>query len=374
MEAYETRSGALVRVTMKDKQFRGTFSSLVLAHTNQRNPAEDRLVLEDPKELPLEEPLSGSVSFPLGEICQFEVLEYGLFPKEKPEGDDSMLSTTHSQPLALSGMMKTPKSKVNQLKKELEPIEVQLKTYVIREPMQLKVLMKLMKEIDICGLAFEGKAVGRNGIVSWVIMTAGKTLIPIDIDSLHEQMPDLWKTLEKYVFQNGKLVKIMHDGRVIADYLWHAHGIKIVNAFDTQIADALISKDHVGYAPPQLNPLSDCLQMYNRRIPLEELEFLRKYEAMDWTTNESFLRKPLPPPEYLKLCAIKVKHLVPLRENMMTKLLERFNTCVETHLNSLKDRDQRECEFLTKKPRELTPELLDLLEENLGHLTMHNYV
>lgn len=43
----------------------------------------------------------------------------------------------------------------------------------------------------------------------------------------------------------------------------------MTNNFGFQVADALIVKEHLGYAPPQLSPLSDCLEMYNRRIPME---------------------------------------------------------------------------------------------------------
>jgi len=228
--------------------------------------------------------------------------------------------------------------------KDLEPVEIQLKTYVIKEPMQLKILLKLMKEIDVCGLSLEGARVGREGIVTWVILTAGKTLIPIDIDSLYERIPDLWKSLEKNIFSNEKLTKIMHDARGAADYLWHVHGIRMINIFDTQVADALVAKDHMGYAPPQLNPLSDCLQMFNRRIPPEELDYLRRYESEDTflQTKSPLLNKPLPPPEYLKLCAIKVKHLVPLRENLLVRLMDKYSACVEAHLSSYRDRPVQE--------------------------------
>jgi hypothetical protein len=118
----------------------------------------------------------------------------------------------------------------------LEPVEIQLKTYVIKEPMQLKILFKVMKEIDVCGLSLEGQNVGREGIVAWIILTAGKTLIPLDIDNLYERVPDLWKSLEKNIFSNEKLIKIIHDARCAADYLWHMHGIKMVNVFDTQVS------------------------------------------------------------------------------------------------------------------------------------------
>jgi hypothetical protein len=88
--------------------------------------------------------------------------------------------------------------------------------------------------------------------------------------------------------------------------------------------------------------------MYNRRIPLEELDFLRKFENVDYNSNSPFLQKPLPPPEYLKLCAIKVKHMIPLRENMIVKLMEKYNNCVEAHLSQFKNRDLDEYFILSK--------------------------
>lgn len=100
----------------------------------------------------------------------------------------------------------------------------------------------------------------------------------------------------------------------------------------------MIAKEHSGRVPP-LSALSDCLELYNRRIPLEELEFLRKYESVNFSPHSPFLKKPQPPPEYLKLCAIKVKHLIPLRQNMMVKLMERYTMCVEAHLNTFKNCD-----------------------------------
>jgi SUMO ligase MMS21 Smc5/6 complex component len=121
--------------------------------------------------------------------------------------------------------------------------------------------------------------------------------------------------------------------------------------FFSQVADALIAKEHNGYAPPQMNPLSDCLQMYNRRIPPEELDYLRLYENYDFSMKSPLLVKPLPPPEFLKLCAIKVKHLVPLRENMMTKLLEKYTTCVEAQLGAYRNRHVQDYVTLSKVMR-----------------------
>lgn len=141
--------------------------------------------------------------------------------------------------------------------KDVEPIEIQLRTFVIRTALQLKVLTKLMKEVDVCGISLEGENIGRGGCVTWIIMTAGKTLIPFDIDALYEQVPDLWKTLEKYIFKNDKLIKIVHDGRAAADYLWHMHGIKFVNVFDTQVCQTKVMDKVSELSLTKVN-ITDC--------------------------------------------------------------------------------------------------------------------
>lgn len=291
-------------------------------------------------------------------LSAVEVKEFGIFRKKREYDVPMSISPA-------SGYSKTSKSsnggksviskkaKASQEMKDLEPIEIILRTYVIRDEMKLKLLMKLLKEVDACGITLEGQNLGRHGVVSWLIVTSGKTLIPIDMDMLSEKMPNLWKLLEKDLFCNVKLVKIMHDSRPAADYLLHAHGIRMVNVFDTQVADALINYETTKCTPSQLSSLADCLEMYNRRIPVEEYEFLRKYENYDFSTNSPMLKKPLPPPEFLKLCALKVKHLVPLRENMMKKFLEKMTRCTEAHMDSYRAKSRDEYSTMSKvSPRE----------------------
>jgi ribonuclease D len=85
------------------------------------------------------------------------------------------------------------------------------------------------------GMVFNGENVGRYGKVAWIILVAGKTLIPLDILSLSRQTPRLWDILKRRIFSNEKLMKIMHDCRPAADYLHHVHNIQLLNVFDTQV-------------------------------------------------------------------------------------------------------------------------------------------
>lgn len=115
-----------------------------------------------------------------------------------------------------------------------------------------------------------------------------------------------------------------------------------------KVADALVSYDANKSAPNQLNPLSDSLQIHNRRIPLEEIEFLRRFETQDFSTNSPMLKKPLPPPEYLKLCALKVKHLVPLRENLVKKMMDKLTRCTEVHMDSYRTKTKESYSTMAK--------------------------
>lgn len=92
-----------------------------------------------------------------------------------------------------------------------------------------------MHEVDVVGISLEGENVSRFGEVSWIVMTARKTLIPLDVHALLKETPTLWDTLRRLIFSNQKLVKIFHDSRPAADYLFHRHNIELVNVFDTQV-------------------------------------------------------------------------------------------------------------------------------------------
>lgn len=177
--------------------------------------------------------------FVLKLIVTVNVLEFGIFKKKREYDLDApspQSSQGKSSKISNSGKSTiSSKKKMTQEMKDLEPIEIMLRTYVIRDEQKLKLLMKLLKEVDACGLSFEGQNIGRHGVLAWIILTAGKTLIPIDMDALSEKMPNLWKVLERDLFCNHKLVKIMHDTRPAADYLFHAHGIQMFNIFDTQV-------------------------------------------------------------------------------------------------------------------------------------------
>lgn len=69
LSVYEVTSGTVVSITLKDKTLRGE-CSIQLAKENAKNPAEDRIILEQPLELPAGKQHTGPISFPVIEIRQ----------------------------------------------------------------------------------------------------------------------------------------------------------------------------------------------------------------------------------------------------------------------------------------------------------------
>lgn len=66
---YDIANGALVEIKLSDTIFRGELN-LQLFQISTKNPAQDRIVLESPLELPSGKKHTGTVSFPVKDIRQ----------------------------------------------------------------------------------------------------------------------------------------------------------------------------------------------------------------------------------------------------------------------------------------------------------------
>jgi exonuclease 3'-5' domain-containing protein 1 len=235
---------------------------------------------------------------------------------------------------------------------------------VVSSAQQLKTLATIIYDVDVCGVSLEGENVCRHGKVSWILISAKKTLVPIDVIALSQEAPTVWDTLKKCIFENKKLVKIFHDCRPAADYLFHKHGIKLINVFDTQVADAFIVRNTTGFHPSELRSLPNVLQLYNARIPSEELDYIRKFDQLEDKENSPWMVRPLPDRAHLKYGALKVKHLVPLRDNEIKKLLEKFTRAVSSQSEAYNQSDSL-YQAQAENPLALPEALETILDEDM---------
>lgn len=70
LSAYDITNGTIVSVQVKDRTLRGEFIGVQLAIENSKNPAEDKIVLDKPLELPNGKCHEEPITIALNEIRQ----------------------------------------------------------------------------------------------------------------------------------------------------------------------------------------------------------------------------------------------------------------------------------------------------------------
>jgi len=77
---------------------------------------------------------------------------------------------------------------------------------------------------------------GRFMELHWILLCTRQTLIAIDMQE-ELKNPEVWLQLKEKLFENEQILKIVHDVRFEADFLYHTvlSGIQLRNVFDTQV-------------------------------------------------------------------------------------------------------------------------------------------
>lgn len=103
--------------------------------------------------------------------------------------------------------------------------------------------MAALKEggVTEVGLKFFGESQGRFMNLWWILLCTAKTLIPIDMAG-ELNCPEVWNDLKVNLFERSDIVKILHDLRSEADFLFHSKigVIHLRNVFDTQARHAFV--------------------------------------------------------------------------------------------------------------------------------------
>ncbi|CAC5368061.1 EXD1 [Mytilus coruscus] len=195
-------------------------------------------------------------------------------------------------------------------------------------------IVEHLSMFDFIALDAEGINLGKEGPLTLLqIGTVDDKVYLFDIASNKDLF---WKGKLKDILQSKKLVKVIHACAGDSAALYHQFGIKLMNVFDTQVADLVISENKGRRLPPSLK-LSDVCQKYSDNAqPLDQ-----KYKLkVKWTNEDGELwaRRPLTA-EMIEYASNDVTALIPtvyhnqkriLEEN---KLLPEYKTRVEDEIN-----------------------------------------
>ncbi|XP_057716257.1 piRNA biogenesis protein EXD1 isoform X2 [Corythoichthys intestinalis] len=166
-----------------------------------------------------------------------------------------------------------------------------------------------IKQQQVVSVGADGVEIFKHGRLCWLQIATKKQVYLFDILLLGAKA---FKNGLSMILENKRILKVIHDCRLIAGCLMTQFGVKLTNVFDTQVADVLCFHSETGgYLP-------------HRVSTLQEVE-----------DSELWYTRPCPLP-ILKVMVLSVIHLQPLRMVLLDSLLTDYMAIVDTFLlNSL---------------------------------------
>ncbi|CAH1777738.1 unnamed protein product [Owenia fusiformis] len=168
-------------------------------------------------------------------------------------------------------------------------------------------LEEISKE-SVIGFAVEGVNIGRNGKLCWVQVALKEDIFLFDILALGK---DCFSEGLAEILSSDIVMKIIHDCRNISDMLFSQYDIKLMNIFDTQVANTMCYKnEHFGDLPRYVDSLFSVLK---DNLGITESDFRVQRIRLDTAEDDQKIWAVRPLPEIqLDALAKNVKYLRPL--------------------------------------------------------------
>nr|XP_042898214.1 piRNA biogenesis protein EXD1-like [Parasteatoda tepidariorum] len=185
------------------------------------------------------------------------------------------------------------------------------------------------RQQDVIGISLESPKIRRNETLHWLCIATSCCTFLIDIFTLGEYA--FTKGI-KDILEDPKIEKVVHDSREVSDCLFHCYNTKLVNVFDTQVADYIINRQKTedGKIIPYVQPLNSCLSHY-LNVP-EEFLFRRKKRCYQ---DDLVFYELRPLREDLRnLFTKNVIYLRLLKQELDILLLEPLDKCVDIYMKS----------------------------------------
>ncbi|XP_063415496.1 uncharacterized protein LOC134697261 isoform X2 [Mytilus trossulus] len=200
-----------------------------------------------------------------------------------------------------------------------------------------------LKEQSEVGVSFSGVCIGRDGKLSLVQIATTIDVFVFDVLALG---PNCWDLGLKSIFEDPRLSKVMHDCRFPSDMLHHQFDVKLVNIFDTQVAEVFVYKlYHNGSWPKWVTGLS-CSLFDHLGLPEDMVNNLKIRENLKKEDQEVWMQRPLPK-NLLKIAIKEVNHLIQLRHTLMEKMMGEFIAGVDVYLAQVREaskEDVKKCQ------------------------------
>ncbi|KAK2891696.1 piRNA biogenesis protein EXD1 [Channa argus] len=190
-------------------------------------------------------------------------------------------------------------------------------------------LMHIKKQ-HVIGVGADGVEMIKQGRLSWLQIATKSKIYLFDILILGARA---FKNGLSIILENKNILKVLHDCRDIAGCLFAHFGVKMSNVFDTQVADVMCFYSETGgFFPDRVSTLQEVVS-FHLKVPSSQLLSLQVKSQLAKEEMEMFYKRPCPVP-LLKVMALSVIHLLPLRLMLMDKLMTDYMALVDSYLNS----------------------------------------
>lgn len=185
----------------------------------------------------------------------------------------------------------------------------------------------------IVGLVGKEEALGREGVLSLLVLAAEEEVFVFDILLLGM---DGFQYGLYAVLHRPDLVKVVHDVRQLSDILHHQFQVTLVNVFDTMAAHLVVANCEADTPRQNLDvapALEDTLRRFLKRFDLE-VNSLAAGSSQDAAKNRWRLRAL--PKRLLLEAAVSAFLLLPLADVLEQKLLDPVNRTSEALLDEVR--------------------------------------
>uniref|UniRef100_A0A3P8RSL7 3'-5' exonuclease domain-containing protein n=1 Tax=Amphiprion percula TaxID=161767 RepID=A0A3P8RSL7_AMPPE len=210
-----------------------------------------------------------------------------------------------------------------------------------------------IKKQHVIGVGAEGVEVFKNGRLCWLQIATKNKVYLFDVLLLGARA---FKNGLSMILESKHILKVIHDCRAIAGCLITQFGVKLANIFDTQVADVMsFYSETGGFLPDRVSTLQEVVSLH-LKVPSSQLSTLQIKSQLTKDEKEMWYKRPCPVP-LLKVMALSVIHLQPLRLVLLDALMTDYMALVDSYLNcSYYEPDELEhvsMESALELPREL---------------------
>ncbi|XP_047467358.1 piRNA biogenesis protein EXD1 [Mugil cephalus] len=187
-----------------------------------------------------------------------------------------------------------------------------------------------IKKQHVIGVGAEGVEIFKNGRLCWLQIATKYKVYLFDLLLLGGRG---FKNGLSMILESKRILKVIHDCRAIAGCLIGQFGVKLTNVFDTQVADVMCFYSETGgFLPNRVSTFQEVVSLH-LKVPSSQLSSLQLKSQLIKEDREMWYKRPCPV-HLLKVMALSVIHLQPLRLVLLDMLMTDYMVLVDSYLNS----------------------------------------